>query len=88
MHPCTLTRTCTPIHSRAHAPLYTHTHTDAASKPLTIDTSDERTALFTIASRSGVTVDVVARAVIDTGGDLDAVMSMVSQAYDTVCVCA
>ncbi len=59
-------------------------YADAASKPLNVDTSEERAALYTLASRSGVTVDMVARAVVDAGGDLDAVVTMVNAAYDTV----
>lgn len=59
------------VHTTPH-----QTTTEAASKPLMVDTGDERAQLYKLATRCAVNPDAVARAVVDCGGDLDTVASL------------
>lgn len=49
---------------------------ETASKPLIVDTGEERAQLYKLAARCGLAPDAVARAVVDCGGDLDTVASL------------
>lgn len=79
-----------------HTPLYTqhtptllhvlsHATTEATTKPLIVDTGEERAQLYKLAARCGASPDAVARAVVDCGGDLDTVASLLLVQQQPAC---